>query len=198
MITSVHLRRLGLLPAASAARVFGGLRAKRAGESWEDLIERSQSDAQGPVVVLQPVPNGARCIGRGKFIPMRSPFDFCGSVCASGRAIAFDAKSFGERHASFPLCDPEKVEPHQIKALIAMGQRGRAIAGLLVRCGRMGDIRWLDWRHLSVRVRVQWSDPRWLLLGPDRGTVPFRHLIQVYDLNARRWAFGCPVLGREA
>lgn len=174
-----------------------GHRAKRAGKSWEEVIALSQRDDRGRVVVLTQVPSGCRWIGPGRQVPVKSPFDFCGCVCSTGRAICFDAKSLGESYASFPLDNPKVVEAHQIAALVEMGEAG-AISGLLVRCGRCGDIRWLDWRHLSMRVRVQWSDPRWLLLGPNRGIVPFRRLIQVYDLHARAWAFGCPVSGRGA
>jgi hypothetical protein len=158
----------------------GGRKSQGDGKAFESLIVASVRDREGSVMELVQIPSGAQWIGKGVHIPKPSPFDFAGVAYGSGRAVAFDAKVVGEKSASaLDATNVKIVKPHQAAHLSRMARAG-AIAGLLVNCGRMGDVRWLDGRHLIPPRRIGWDDPAWLILGPSVGLVPLRALVRAY------------------
>lgn len=179
------------------SRRTGGLTARAAGKSFEQLILASQRDGDGQVCQLVQIKNFAKYIPnddkrpgapRVKLIQEKSPFDFCGSVCGSAVGIFIDAKSLDDK-PSFPICDPKIVKPHQINVLARLESTG-AIAGFLVRCGRMNDYRWLfasaAVNALVVRKPLDWDAPAWDVLGEIRWGygVPLRKLVEIGSVKA--------------
>src|SRR5690349_10568220 len=79
-------------------RGLGVQRANANARELEHLVERSQSDARGRVVEVFKIPMGAKFIWRGgkrEAVHQKTPFDFGGTVCGSGRGLFFDCKSVG-------------------------------------------------------------------------------------------------------
>ena len=165
-----------------------GRAAKRAGQSFEQLVLSSGHDADGAVMELVAVKNFARRIvftrkdgtKEFKLIEERSPFDAVGVIYESAQAVAFDCKRIDA--ASFPVHHPNMVKPHQIKELMRL-ERAGAVAGFLVYCLRLGDYRWLGgtaaWRA-SLRMKpLQWDDPSWVVFGKavEGRAVPLRSLL---------------------
>jgi hypothetical protein len=174
---------LGNLDAPTAGarnRTVGAHRARESGESLEALVIASASDPRGRILDVIRIPTGARFV-KGKWIPQAAPFDYLGTVFGTGRGIFFDCKSVTAQHnTGFKAADPASLKPHQAGNLWRLSDAG-AIAGILVRCGSRGDFRWLDGKHLRSPSQVHWDDPRWLILGPDSGRIPFRVLVESYE-----------------
>lgn len=160
----------------SGARRRGGRKANAAGDSLEAQIDAAAARGDCPIA-LSPLPKcGARFVGRGKAKAEPIDCDRHGCVCGSGRAVFMDAKAVGTEVASMRIRDPKIVKPHQAKFLRRMAAAG-AVAGLLVRCERMGDYRWLDGLHLDGGGAVGWEDPRWVVLGPTSRPLSLARLV---------------------
>lgn len=166
--------------APDPARVLGGLRAKVAGQAFESAGGAgSVVDRCGRVMEFVEIPSGAKWIGKGRHVPVASPFDRAGAVYGSGRGVFWDYKAVNPKVASLRVGDPKIFKPHEVDNLVRLGRTG-AISGVLVSCGRYNDVRWMDARHLVMRVPIRFDDPRWLILGPAGGPVPFRKLVEAY------------------
>jgi hypothetical protein len=147
-------------------RRIGGLRAKRAGDALERVIEFAAKDC---MILSHLPPCGARFIGRGKIISELIPCDFAGAVIGRGTGVFFDAKSCAG--PSMRLADPAIVKPHQADFLRDMDRCG-CIAGLLVLAEKRNEYLWLNGRHLDARRgTLRFSDdcgeimPPWIGLG---------------------------------
>lgn len=169
-----------LFPGASAARRAGSRKATRAGKAFEQLVSIS---GRGIVHLIR-IPDGARRIGKG-IVATKSPFDFAGVFCGSGRGLFFDAKSL-ESASGFAMANPKILKRHQFQLLWAMARSG-AVAGLLVR-SRVG-ILWLDVRRITRLETVPWDDDRWIRMGekvPDWGVLASRYARNITAANAAK------------
>lgn len=165
------------------SRQQGGARAKRVGQSFEEIISWSVHDFEGEVCRLDRIKNFAKRVGGDRIVEEKSPYDFTGCVSIhgmQGRGIFIDAKSCGEKIYSLRVNDEKIVKPHQIYALCRLHEAG-AIAGFLVRCEREKDYRWLNPHHAKSRTPIKWDDPCWFVLGPIEGPyVPLRRLVEAF------------------
>jgi len=139
------------------------------GRSLETVIDASQRN----VVCITKIPSGAKWIGPRKMVATKSPVDFMGVVCGTGRAIVFDAKTCNLAR-SFPVSNADHFPEHQREFLIRHGRAG-AIAGLLVESTRMGAYFWVNYHWLIVTSvgSYQWGDDVFDCLGPNSGPVLF-------------------------
>ena len=157
-----------------SARRAGGLRAKRAGGEFEKLILASRCYG----VTLHRIENFAKRIGGGKMVEIKSPYDFAGVI--SGTGIFFDAKTVQDG-TGFRVHDQKIVKLHQLDALRSLQING-AIAGFMVRCGRMRDYRFLPaLEAMSLAQRgesAKWNNPAWFILGPIGEPVPLQRLLR--------------------
>jgi hypothetical protein len=133
-------------------------------------------------VHLFKIPSGCRWIGKGDPIPVKTPFDFAGCVPAmGGRGIFFDAKHISpQTHVGSITVGTWLVKKHQAEALRTMGA-GKALAGLVMECGPVGDVRWLDWRFLRMGDEIPWNSPKWFILSPIAAPVDFGALVRGYE-----------------
>ena len=116
-----------------AIRAANRLRYGNLGKGLESAIIASQ----GSIVCLFKIETTSRQIGAQEWIRLKSPPDFYGSFCDSGRLINFDAKQQGEKDG-FHFYKPAKKKPrvfvneYQRQCLMRAGSRGNGIAGLLI------------------------------------------------------------------
>lgn len=95
-------------------RQVAGLRAKRAGESWEGRMNKF---CYRENITVVPIMMGCRQVGKGKLIRVRNPFDFC--LVYKGRAVFLDAKTtLGKTFCYSELTD------HQVHWLSATSAAG--------------------------------------------------------------------------
>lgn len=103
---------------------------------FEDRIHR-ETWAKGHFSVR--IPTGARIIGRGRMLPVKTPFDFACSV--HGQAVFFDAKSTENKAFNIATFATATGKVHQFNALMAAHTAG-AIAGYLIWFIAMRRIVW--------------------------------------------------------
>lgn len=144
------------------------------GRSLETTVIASQCG----VVALERMPTAARLI-RGKWTPMKSPVDYIGTVCGTGRAIMFDAKQ-SALATRFKVGDRDHIPEHQRQFLLRQSYAG-AIAGLLIEATdqRIRKYFWLHARYLGANYNIPsipW-DHTWLVsLGPTTHNIDFRQI----------------------
>ena len=196
--SSADLRSAGVqLPMFGASHHPGRGGARKSGKDFENLVFSSQLDGQGRCCTLMKIKNYAKRIPadpgwtkrtgeRFRLVEEKSPCDLAG-VSMSGRAIFIDCKSL-EDAASFSVNQPSIVKPHQIKELAAL-EDGGAIAGFLVRCGRIQDYRFL-WASNAIGKKkpLQWDNACWDIIGPikDGYGVPLRKLIEICEKELQK------------
>lgn len=143
-------------------------------------LEATVIASQRGVVRLVKLPTGCKWVGR-KIIPMKGPVDYCGVVCATGRAIFFDAKE-SQNKTSFSL-HPSHCPAHQIEFLRLMGING-AIAGLLIESKESERYFWLPFEKREYGPlygsTVRWTDPRLIDLGDSRMAIKFENIPGVH------------------
>jgi hypothetical protein len=86
-------------------------------------------------------------LSRGKAKAEPIDCDRHGCVVGTGRGVFLDAKSVCADLASLRIRDPKIVKKHRAKFLHRMAGAG-VVAGVLVRCERLGRYLWLDGLHL--------------------------------------------------
>ncbi|GIW77978.1 MAG: hypothetical protein KatS3mg104_3041 [Phycisphaerae bacterium] len=154
------------------SRIIAGKRAKRSGEAWERMIIES---AERCSVAITKIPSGARWVGLGRFVPVRSPFDFIATM-PWGSTILFDAKRLGASSVSFDATQG-KSSSHQLDTM-SQHERNGAICGFLIfseRFNRAVFLRASD----AVSGRIRLDDSRLLDLGEPR------------KMDWRRFGDGC-------
>ena len=144
------------------------------GKSLESIVLASQLN----VVCLDKIPTSSRIVRAGtetKSLRLKSPPDFIGTVCGSGRAIVFDAKQCDEKR--FPL---SKIRPHQAEWIIRHGLAG-AVAGVLIESTNNHHYWWLSWNSLDAITRartpsIEFTDFEADCLGPSSRIIDFTRI----------------------
>jgi hypothetical protein len=166
------------------------------GKNTEAAVIGAQHDSRGPLLALDPIPNGVRIFSGGA-AAVKTPYDFSGCVVGSGRGFFTDAKHVGDGrnagHATAQYGFPwdKCTKPHQLYALALKGHAG-AIAGLTVENAHGRRWLWLDWRFFDEAAelvyrgagRIDWSFHRWCDLGPTTHVIQYRRLVAAYPIHA--------------
>lgn len=154
---------------------FRSPRKANLGRALETTIIASQRN----IVRLDKIPHGVRYLPGGKKIAVKSPVDFVGTVCATGRAIHFDAKMSAKPQGLYL----DQIEKHQIAWLVRHGEAG-AIAGVLAESTKVetAGFYWIDWRNISRHIgicsaAISWGDMRWI--GDSFQTIDFGKILGV-------------------
>lgn len=96
-------------------------RAVKTASSWEQIII-NRAHLEGHEAIK--IPEGRKAVGRGRWIPVKSPFDLI--IAATKNDCFCDAKTYDE-----PYMKASKVTPHQLRELVRLEKKGR-VAGYLV------------------------------------------------------------------
>lgn len=112
------------------ANTLRGGKAYRAGRGFEEIFERQCRISR---VAFNRVPDGCRTVGARKLIRVRTPYDWV--LTLNGKTALIDTKSF-----DLSRLLPSKIEPHQLKALLAHHTEG-AVAGYVIHFRPEADVR---------------------------------------------------------
>lgn len=117
-------------------------------DQFEDRINR-EIWANGDYSVR--IPQGAKVIGRGKLVKIKTPFDFACSI--RGRAVFFDAKSTAENRFNLASKVTSEKSMHQFNQLREAARAG-AIAGYLIWFYQLRLITWVPIDVMAERNLV--------------------------------------------
>lgn len=152
----------------SQRRQLGGIRAKRAGESWE---KRLQSAAWKATCAIVPILMGCKQIGRGKLIRVRNPFDF--ALVRDGQVVFMDAKTTLEgtfTHSS--------LTPHQVDWLGRTHSAG-CMSGYVVEFRKLGKVSFFSHPLLANLKRGEGLKPeQGIMISDDQGTLHLKRLFR--------------------
>lgn len=154
----------------------GGVKAQRAGRSFEEMVEFS-AGIYKDFVTLEHLPRlGAKVLPGGKKVVTRICVDFIGTL-AGGRGLFCDAKNCGTDTKGFDANRWHAEAPHQSAFLRRMAKAG-AMAGLLVRAEERGLYLWADIDDVDVMDTLRFAYDgklarQWRDLGPTSGFVRF-------------------------
>ena len=139
-------------------RRLSGLRAKRAGESWENLLESSAWRAGCKVIRI---PSGCRWVSGVKAVPVKTPFDFV--LIKAGKSIYCDAKTTLEKNWSYSSNDPQQI------ASLSECAKGGCRAGYIVNFRSLKKIIFFSVEKLSgLRPRESLSPEQGINLSDDK------------------------------
>jgi hypothetical protein len=151
---------------------IGGLKAKRNGESFENLVMQK---ARSERVKCFKIPSGCRWV-RGfkgaRPIPEKTPFDFF--ACYRGKTIFFDAKTV--QKTTFPY---SAQEPHQVACLAEIEAEGLP-AGYLIHFAeidRIGFFKALTLKTMKPRASIEIKD------GFDLGDSRTFSLLKLFEMG---------------
>lgn len=147
-------------------RRLGGLKAKRAGQTFEMrfLIACGRYD-----VAVTRIPDSCRRVSAKKLIQIKSPFDF--ALSYMGRSAFVDTKTVAG--STFPN---SHIDPEQVHSLMAHEDAG-TIAGYVINFAKTGTTIFVPASQLIKLINVKGSisavdAPR--ILGTDNNIMPFR------------------------
>lgn len=81
-----------------------GLKAKRAGDSWENVFESSAWRAGCKVIKI---PSGCRWVAANRAVAVPTPFDFV--IMKAGKSIYLDTKSTMDANWTYSMNDPQQL-----------------------------------------------------------------------------------------
>jgi len=81
-----------------------GLKAKRTGAEWEDILSHSAHMCGCKVIQI---PSGCKWVGNGRAVPVTTPFVFV--IMKGGKSIFVDAKSCGDTNFTHSKIDQDQV-----------------------------------------------------------------------------------------